>query len=207
MINWIFRKQKQINQVIKEHFKKELIMTTQEEEIYNNSQSCWICNEELNTDKVRDHCLITGKFREAAQNQCNLKLTIPKKLPIIFHNLEGYVGHLVFKEPNNFDVTTDVTPKAIEKYMSIIFNENITFIDSSEFYKDSSDTPASNLEDNDLKYLMPEIPIDKLAILKRKGAYPYEWFDSYKMFHYPNLPPIECFYSLRDGTRGKSDRH
>ena len=54
-IKWIFRQQKQINRVIKEHFNKRLIMTTQDEEIYNNSQICWICNEELNTQKVRDH--------------------------------------------------------------------------------------------------------------------------------------------------------
>ena len=54
-IKWIFRQQKQINRVIKEHFNKRLTMTTQDEEIYNNSQICWIYNEELNTQKVRDH--------------------------------------------------------------------------------------------------------------------------------------------------------
>ena len=102
-------------------------MTTQDEEIYNNSQICWICREELNIDKVRDHCHITGKFRGAAHNQCNLKLKIPKKLSIIFHNLEGYSGHLIFKELNNFDVTIDVIPKTIEKYMSIIVNRNIKY--------------------------------------------------------------------------------
>ena len=41
-IKWIFRQQKQIKRVIKEHFNKELIMTTQDEEVYNNSQICWI---------------------------------------------------------------------------------------------------------------------------------------------------------------------
>ena len=149
-------------------------MTTQDEEIYNNSQICWICNEELNTDKVRDHCRITGKFRGAAHNQCNLKLKIPKKLPIIFHNLEGYDGHIIFKELNNFDVTIDVIPKTIEKYMSIIVNRNITFIDSNEFYyKGALDILASNLEDDDFKYLMSEFPADKLEILKRKYVYPY----------------------------------
>ena len=51
-------------------------MTTQDEEIYNNSQICQICREELNTYKVRDHCHITGKFRGAVHNQCNLKLKI-----------------------------------------------------------------------------------------------------------------------------------
>ena len=58
--------------------------------------------------------------------------------------------------------------------MSIIFNRNITLIGSSEFYKCSVDTLASNLEDNDFKYLMSECLTDQLQILKRKDAYPYE---------------------------------
>ena len=41
-IKWIFRQQKQIKRVIKEHFNKKLIMTTQDEEVYNNSQICWL---------------------------------------------------------------------------------------------------------------------------------------------------------------------
>ena len=185
-IKWVFRQQQQINTVIKEHFSKELIMSTQDEEIYNNSQICWICNEELH---------ITGKFRGAVQNQCNLKLKIPKKLPIIFHNLEVYDGHIIFKELKNFDVTIDVIPETIEKYMSIIVNKNITFIDSNEFYKGALDTLASNVEDNNFKYLMSEFPLDKLEILKRKDAYLYEGVDSDEKFNYPSLPRKECFYS------------
>ena len=131
-----------------------------------------ICREDLNTDKdkVRDHCHITGKFRGASHSQCNLKLKKPKKLPIIFHNLEEYDGHIIFKELNNFKVTIDVISKTIEKYMSIIVNRTITLIDSRECYKGTFDTLASNLEDKDFKYLMPEFPIDKLEILKRKDA-------------------------------------
>ena len=67
-------------------------------------------------------------------------MRIAKKLPIIFLNLEGFDEHITFKELNNFDVTVDVITKIIEKYMSIIVNRNITFIDSNEFYKASSDT-------------------------------------------------------------------
>ena len=102
-------------------------MATQDEEIYNSSQTCWTCSEEWNTGKVREHCHITGKFRGAVQNQCNLKSKIPKKLPIIFHNLEVYHGHIIFKELKNFHVTIDVIPKTIEKYMSIIVNKKYYF--------------------------------------------------------------------------------
>ena len=99
---WIINQNKRIKEIITNHFNKELIMTTQDEDIYSNLQILLICNEKLNTDKVRDHCHITDKFRGAAQNQCNLKLKISKKLPIIFHNLEGYDGHIIFKELNKF---------------------------------------------------------------------------------------------------------
>ena len=136
------------------------------------------------------------------------KFKTSKKLPIIVYNLQGYDGHLIFKELNNFDVTIDVIPKAIEKYMSIIVNRNITFIDSLQFIKASLDTLTSNLEDNDFKYLMPEFPIDKLEIVKRKDAYPYELVDSYEKFNYLQLPPKECFYSsLKDGKRYKCNGH
>ena len=77
-------------------------------------------------------------------------------------------------------MTIHIIPKTIEKYMSIIVNRNITFIDSNEFYKGALNTLASNLEDNDFKYLKSEFADHKLEILKRKDAYSYEWVDSYE---------------------------
>ena len=114
----------------------------EDEEIYNNSHICWICKEGLDTDKERDHCHVTGKFRRAAHKKCNLKLRIPKKLPIIFHNLQGYDGHIIFKELYNFNVDIAVIPKGIDKYMSIIVNRHVTFRDSLQFYNVSLDILA-----------------------------------------------------------------
>ena len=133
-------------------------MTNEDEEIYNNSHICWICKEKLNTDKEKGH--VTGKFRGAAPKKCNLRLRIPRKLPIIFHNLQGYDGRIIFKELNNFDVDVAVIPKGIDKYMSIIVKRYITFIDSLQFYNSSLDTLASNLEDNDFKLLTSEFDIE-----------------------------------------------
>ena len=47
--------------------------------------------------------------------------------------------------------------------MSIIVNRYITFIDLYQLYNSSLDTLASNLKDNDFKYLTSE-----LETLKRK---------------------------------------
>ena len=92
--------------------------------------------------------------------------------------------------------------------MSIIVNKNIIFLDSLQFCKASLDSLAENLEDSDFKHLMSEFSKNKLEILKRKDAYPYEWVDSYKKFIYPRLPPKESFYSsIDDGKRGKGDGH
>ena len=103
----------------------------QAEEIYNNTNTCWICLKEITDNKLRDHCHITGKFRGAAHKDCNLKLRIPKKLPIIFHDLEGYDGHFIIRELNNFNnINIQEIPKSTEKYMSIIINRKIIFLDS-----------------------------------------------------------------------------
>ena len=76
-IEWVFRQKEWINQVIYQHFNKKLIMTNEDEEIYENSHTCWICKQELNTDKVRDHCHVTGKFRGAFHSKCNINLRLP----------------------------------------------------------------------------------------------------------------------------------
>ena len=92
--------------------------------------------------------------------------------------------------------------------MSIIVNRHITFIDSLQFFKGSSDSHASNLKDGDFEHLTSEFGIDKLEILKRKDVYPYEWVDSYEKFKHPSLPEKKYFYSsLRDGKRDRSDGH
>ena len=49
--------------------------------VYDNSTLCHICNEELGEDRVRDHCHLSGKFRGAAHEFCNLKYKVPKFFP------------------------------------------------------------------------------------------------------------------------------
>ena len=129
-IAWVLDKQRWTKQITKKYFDKRLIMTSEDEEIYYNSHICWICKQELNTDKVRDHSHVTGKFRGSTHDICNIKLRIPRKILIIFDNLQGYDGHIIFRELNHFDVDVVVIPKGIDKDMSIIVNRHITFIDS-----------------------------------------------------------------------------
>ena len=54
---------------------------------YNNATHCHICEGELGTDRVRDHCHLTGNFRGAARSDCNIDFNYKHiKIPIFFHN-------------------------------------------------------------------------------------------------------------------------
>ena len=92
--------------------------------------------------------------------------------------------------------------------MSIIVNRYITFIDSIQFINASLENLGSNLHNKEFKHLTSEFDVDKLEILKRKDAYPYECVDSYEKFKYPTLPEKKHFYSsFKDRKRDKSNGH
>ena len=69
---------------------------TEEEEQFQSSNICWICEKLIEDEKVRDHCHITGKFRGAAHWNCNVNLQLTKKVPLIFHNLRSYDSHSIY---------------------------------------------------------------------------------------------------------------
>ena len=86
---------------------------------------------------MRNHCHVSGKYRSAAHRSCNVNFKMTKKVPVIFHNLEGYDSHLIFKELSKFNVKISVIPNGLEKYMAFTINRNIIFIDSIQFMKSS----------------------------------------------------------------------
>ena len=78
--------------------KPMLLTATESQSFINHTITCHICTKPLEDDKVRDHCHITGNYRGAAHNECNLLYRISKtgwKLPVVIHNLKGYDGHLI----------------------------------------------------------------------------------------------------------------
>ena len=60
--------------IMKKYFNENLIMTEEEENLFQKSNSCWICKKPIDNDKekVRDHCHVTGKFRGFAHKICNI---------------------------------------------------------------------------------------------------------------------------------------
>ena len=181
-IEAIIKEFEHCKKVMKKHFKRNLIMSEEEEEQFQCNNTSQICEKLIDDEdeKVRDHCHVTGKFRGAAHWSSNINLQLSKKVPIIFHNLKGYDSHLSFCELHKFDVKISVIPNGLEKYMAFFLNKNLVFIDSMQFMNFSLDKLVKNLSENDFKYLTEEFGSKNLELLKQKDAYPYEYMDSFK---------------------------
>ena len=50
--------------------KKDILMTKENEEDYRNNNICRFCENQIISDKVRDHGLLTGKNRGPAHSKC-----------------------------------------------------------------------------------------------------------------------------------------
>ena len=103
--------------IMKKHFNKELVMTTEDDEDFENSTKCWICNNVYvdGNVKVRGHCHITGKYIGSAHGDCNTKIKLIDKIPIMFHNLQNYDSHHIIQELVKFSFKTNVIPNGLEK--------------------------------------------------------------------------------------------
>ena len=73
-IQAILEEYKYCKKIMKEYFNKNLIISEEEEHLFQKSNSCWICKKLIDIDEenVRDHCHVTGKFRGMKHWNCNI---------------------------------------------------------------------------------------------------------------------------------------
>ena len=76
----------------------------------------------------------------------------------------------------------------------------------------SLDKLVKNLSDEDFKYLIEELGSENLELLKQKGAYPYEYMNSFERFNEEKLPARKYFLSSSEKGKisndsKKSDSH
>ena len=191
---------------------KLLRLTKAEQESFDESKICYICNKELLTDKVRDHCHFTGEYRGAAHSSCILLSRNPLILPVIFHNLQGYDAHLFIKQLSCLKGELTCIPSTEEKYISfskkIKVNEyvskyngetvsvyfEIRFIDTFKFLQTSLANLFRILQPDDFRNTKT-IFKDKTDLLIRREVNPYDYVSSIDIFSETQLPPKSEFYS------------
>ena len=146
--------------------------------------------------------LLMNLLKQFLKN-CNRNFQLTKRIFIIFHNLKCYDSHLIFSVLYKFNLKIGVVPNGLEKYMAFFVGKNLVFIDSMQFMNSSLDHLVENLSDKDFKYLVKEFGSDNLEILKQKGAYPYEYMNSFKRFNEEKLCARKYFFSST--KKGKID--
>ena len=109
-ISSLIKASKYCSDVMKKHFNKELVMTKEDNEDFENSTKCWIYNNDyIDTDvKVRDHCHITGKYRSSGHRDRNISGKLNNKSSVAFQNLKNYDSRLIMQHLGKFSLKTSV---------------------------------------------------------------------------------------------------
>lgn len=181
---------------------------------YDYTNECHICDKPIISEKVADHCHITGAYRGPAHSICNLHYKNSNFIPIILHNLRNYDSHLFIKNLCQNQEQLSVIAQNKEKYIS--FQKyievdtyldkksgikkrkflNLRFIDSFQFLPYSLSKLASTLEDHQClevqKYFTEN---DEFNYIRQKGVFPYKYVDDFAKLNETELPSKEQFYN------------
>ena len=79
--------------------KKDIIVNEEDEEDFDNINICRFCEKIVESDKIRDHCHLTGKYRGPVDNTCNINVQQKDSnfIPFAFHIFSSYDCHVFFK--------------------------------------------------------------------------------------------------------------
>ena len=152
-------------------------------------------------------------------------MRVPKFVPVLFHNLEGYDAHLFVKSLGLKEGDIRCIPKTDEKYIS--FSKSIPmetyidnngkektehlemrFLDSFKFTLKSLDSLVKTLSEDQFETLTSQMSVkpESLGLLKRKGVFPYEYMTDFTKLGETSLPPREAFHSqLNDSNISDKD--
>ncbi|MES9880480.1 MAG: endonuclease domain-containing protein, partial [Sedimenticola sp.] len=183
-----------------------LRMSDEDELDFIHATRCSICSERFGSDeytKVRDHDHLTGRYRGAAHNNCNLQFRTPSFIPVFFHGLRNFDGHIIMQCIGEYESCSrqgiKCIPQNMERYISFSLGK-LRFLDSFSFLSSSLESLTENLKMNgglsNFKYFASEFEDENVArLLLRKNVYPYTYMNDESKFEEIRLPPKEAFYS------------
>ncbi|CAB3995446.1 Gastrula zinc finger, partial [Paramuricea clavata] len=192
----VIKETEMCKQIMYSKFKKPMTITDEQESEFQAATECHICCGKMEgDDKVRDHYHVTGKYRGAAHNKCNLNNKLSWKIPVVFHNLRGYDSHLIMQEIGNFGLEINVIPNNMEKYLSFTLGKHLVFIDSIQFMASSLESLASFLPKEEFHLVGQRWQGEDFDLVTQKGIFPYEFLSSAKKLKTKQLPEKKDFYS------------
>ena len=200
----------------------------------NNCHLCGEGNFSKKNLKLRDFNYYTGEYLGPCHYEC--KSNQPNFIPIFFHNLSHYDSHLFITNlasrisgekinviPNNEqnyisytkeslvdiikakEILVDTKKVKLGKDKRIFFK--LRFVDSLKFLGCSLSTLANNLPKDKFYNLEERFDGKLLEMAKRKGVFPYDWFNIIEKLDWESLPAFEDFFSLLLGEGISRDEY
>ena len=101
---------------------KDFSVTDEDKKDFKISKICRFCEKNIESDRVRDHCHLTGKYGGPALSKCNIKVTQEQSsfVPFKFNIFSNNDCHLLFKklvDERNDKVKLVIIPKTNEEYI------------------------------------------------------------------------------------------
>ena len=118
------------------------LLTKEQQESYDNAKICYVCKEKFQNKGLKDkrYCQVkeyryyTGEYRGALHSICNLKYSVPKKIPIVLHNGSNYDYHFIIKKlAEKFKKQFTCLGENTEKYITftVPIEKEVTEIDKN----------------------------------------------------------------------------
>ena len=139
------------NEKLKKYLMNNLLFGDDEEdEIFEDGDD--FNDEELENikkkgEKIRDFDVWSGKYKGAAHSGCvkAMRQQRRQKIPVIFHNLAGYDGHIIMQNISKVDCEDPhVIAKSMEKFVGFSIG-TLQFTDSLQHLSSSLDKLVNNL--------------------------------------------------------------
>lgn len=214
-LQWLFGIEARAVQLLKRNVPMRL--TRADAEAHASATSCHICGNATGTDKVRDHDHLTGEYRGAAHAACNLAFNYKGFcLPVFFHNLERYDGHFILQHAGKFKRRMSCVAKNAESFLSFTIGQCV-FKDTKHFLQASLEEVVDGLNAAVaagalvaahfpcFEHAFSASSLELRALLRRKGVFPYDWFDSASKLDEYALPSHDAFASQLKGEPASSE--
>ena len=174
---------------------------------FEEATKCYMCScpfDETIPDrrKRRDHCHLSGSYRWALCDRCNLSHAATKQdVFVFFHGLSNYDSHFLVQHLGNYkeERIKIIERGTAERFLTFSIG-GIHFKDSCQFLQESLANLVSNLATKGKQYfhcVNKHIKGDvKRSLFNGKGIFPYSYMTSCTKLKEKQLPPIEAFFNV-----------
>ena len=104
---------------------------------HNNCALCQTNKMAKENPVVPDHCHFSADYRGASHSKCNLQYNVKESrfvLPVFFHNLRGFDGHLLVQALKPRHGKVRIIPTNMEKYLAVQVGR-VLFLDSMQDFE------------------------------------------------------------------------